>query len=82
MSTDILRLELAPSPHLKGPDSTPRIMWTVVATLAPVVAASLWFFGLGALLVIASAALGAVACERAIGKPRTLGDGSAVITGL
>ena len=82
MSTDMLRLELAPSPHIKAPDSTPRIMWTVVATLAPVVAASLWFFGLGALLVIASSTLGAVAIERWLGKPTTLRDGSAVITGL
>ncbi len=82
MSTDTIRLELAPSPHIKSPDTTPRIMWTVVATLMPVVAASLWFFGLGALLVVAAATAGAVATERLLGKPRTLGDGSAAITGL
>ena len=81
MSNDTIRLELAPSPHLKAPDSTPRIMWTVVATLAPIVAASLYFFGLGALLVVASSTIGAVVTERALGKPRTLRDGSGVITG-
>ena len=82
MSNDLIRLELAPSPHIKAPDTTPRIMWTVVATLVPILAASLYFFGLGALLVVAASTLGAVLTERGLGKPRTLGDGSAVITGV
>jgi Na+-translocating ferredoxin:NAD+ oxidoreductase RnfC subunit len=33
--------ELTAAPHLKAPDSTVRIMWTVVATLMPIVAAGL-----------------------------------------
>ncbi len=82
MSDDTIRLELAPSPHIKSRDTTPRIMWTVVATLMPVVAASLYFFGLGALLVVASSTAGALALERLLGKPNTLSDGSAAITGL
>ncbi|MFL5386443.1 MAG: RnfABCDGE type electron transport complex subunit D [Longimicrobiaceae bacterium] len=76
------RLELVAAPHLKAPDSTTRIMWTVVATLAPIVAASTWFFGVSALLVIAAATAGAVATERAFGRRGTVGDGSAAITGL
>lgn len=76
------RLELVASPHLKAPDSTARIMWTVVATLVPVVAAAVWFFGLSALLVIASATLGAVLTERVFGKGGSLADGSAALTGL
>jgi len=76
------RLELTAAPHLKAPDSTTRIMWTVAATLAPIVAASSWFFGVSALLVIAAATAGAVATERTFGKGGTLGDGSAAITGL
>ena len=63
MSNDLIRLELAPSPHIKAPDTTPRIMWTVVATLVPILAASLYFFGLGALLVVAASTLGAVLTE-------------------
>ena len=51
------RLELAASPHLKAPDSTPRIMWTVVVTLLPVVAMAVWNFGPSALLVILPQAL-------------------------
>jgi electron transport complex protein RnfD len=76
------RLELTAAPHLKAPDSTVRIMWTVAASLAPVVAASTYFFGVSALLVIAGSVAGAVATERAFGKGGTLGDGSAAITGL
>jgi electron transport complex protein RnfD len=70
------------SPHLGARDSTPRIMWTVVATLIPVCVAAAWFFGVGALLQLGTAALAAVLTERVTGKGGTLGDGSALITGL
>jgi Na+-translocating ferredoxin:NAD+ oxidoreductase subunit D len=76
------RLELVASPHLKAPDSTARIMWTVVGTLVPVVAAAVWYFGLSALLVIAAATLGALVTERVFGEGGSLADGSAAITGL
>jgi electron transport complex protein RnfD len=75
-------LDITASPHVKGPDSTERIMWTVVITLLPVVAAAVWFFGVGALLVILAATAGAVLTERAFGPGGTLRDGSAAITGL
>jgi len=75
-------LELAASPHLKAGASTARIMWSVVGSLVPVVAASAWYFGYPALLVIASATLGAVITERAFGPRGSLRDGSAAITGL
>ena len=51
-------------------DSTPRIMWNVVGSLVPVIAASAWFFGVSALLVIAAATLGALLTERAFGQGR------------
>ncbi len=76
------RFDLVASPHLKAPVSTARIMWTVTATLVPVVAASAWFFGLGALLVMGAAILGAMGAERAFGRRGTLQDGSAALTGL
>ena len=76
------RLELTAAPHLKAPDSTARIMWTVVATLVPVLAAATWYFGPSALLVTGAATLGAVATERAFGRGGSLADGSAAITGL
>lgn len=70
------------SPHLRSPDSTPRIMWNVVGSLVPIVIAAGWFFGISALLVIAAATAGCLLTERAFGKGKTLIDGSAMITGL
>ena len=76
------RLELTASPHIKGPDSTATIMWSVVASLVPVIGAAIWYFGPSALLVIAAATLGAAGTERLLGGRSTLGDGSAAITGI
>ncbi len=77
-----LRLQLRASPHLKAPDSTPRIMWSVVGSLVPVVVAATYFFGPSAPLVVAAATLGALLTERALGQGGSLGDGSAAITGI
>jgi electron transport complex protein RnfD len=41
-----------------------------------------WFFGLGALLVVAATTIGAVLTERVLGPGGSLRDGSAAITGL
>jgi electron transport complex protein RnfD len=80
--SEAVRLELVASPHLKAPDSTAKIMWTVVATLVPLVVAAAWAFGPSALLVIAAASVGAVGAERLWGKRGSVGDGSAALTGL
>jgi electron transport complex protein RnfD len=82
MAMDARRFELTASPHVKGPDTTPRIMWSVVGSLAPVVAAAIYYFGPSALLVIAATTLGCLLTERGLGPPRALRDGSAVITGM
>jgi electron transport complex protein RnfD len=70
------------SPHLRGPDATPRIMWHVVGSLVPIVATGVYFFGPSALLVTAGATLGAVLTEAFLGKRGAWRDGSAVITGI
>jgi len=70
------------SPHLAADHTTPGIMWSVVLSLAPVIAAALWFFGISAVLVIGAATVGALVTERAFGTRGTLRDGSAMITGL
>ena len=49
----VRRLVIAASPHIRGPVSTPVIMWNVVGSLLPIVAAATWFFGPSALLVVA-----------------------------
>jgi Na+-translocating ferredoxin:NAD+ oxidoreductase subunit D len=76
------RMLVDPSPHLHARDTTPRIMWSVVLSLLPVVAASVWFFGIGALFVILASCVGAVGAERLFGSGGALRDGSAAITGL
>ncbi|MBI4539942.1 MAG: RnfABCDGE type electron transport complex subunit D [Gemmatimonadetes bacterium] len=70
------------SPHLHSPHTTPNIMWTVVASLVPIIAAATYFFGPSALLVVAASTLGALATERLLGRQGSLLDGSAAITGI
>jgi electron transport complex protein RnfD len=79
---DTARFELTASPHIKGPDTTPGIMWAVVKSLVPVMLAATWYFGPSAILVVAAATLGCLATERAFAGRGTLGDGSATITGI
>ena len=76
------RLIVTASPHVHVKDDTPTIMWNVVGSLAPLVAIATWFFGPSALLVVGAAVIGALLAERTLGKRGTLGDGSAVITGI
>lgn len=83
MTTSVTpKLIVTASPHVKAADSTPKIMWHVVLSLVPVIVASAWYFGVSALLVVATSTLAALVTERAVGKGGTLGDGSAMITGL
>jgi electron transport complex protein RnfD len=80
MSTD--KLIVTASPHIRSLDSTPRIMWHVVASLVPVVLCAAWFFGVSALLQVATAVIAALLTERSTGKGGAIADGSATITGL
>ncbi len=75
-------LIVAAAPHLKDRDTTPRIMWTVAASLVPVLLTSMFFFGVSAFLVVLAATFGALLTEKWLGRPRSLRDGSAMITGL
>ena len=77
-----MKLKVSASPFIHGPDSVATIMWNVVGALVPIVAASFWFFGVSALLVIIASCAGALATERGFGPGGTLRDGSAVITGI
>jgi len=79
---DDVQLRLQASPHLKAPDSTPRIMWSVTASLIPIIAVAVFYFGPSALLVLIAATLGAVLTEWAFAPRGSLTDGSCVITGL
>jgi len=76
------RLLITAWPHLADRDTTPRIMWTVNASLVPVIAAAVYYFGPSAVLVLAAAVAGCLVTERLFGSAGSLWDGSALITGL
>lgn len=75
------------SPHFRGRDSVPKIMYAVVLSLLPAIAASLYFFGIRALIIYMVCVATCLATEALFLKARkkplsALLDGSAVITGL
>jgi electron transport complex protein RnfD len=76
-------VKITAAPHVRSDESTTLIMWSVVLSLLPVTAASVWFFGPSALLVIAASVTGCLLTERLFGGQRnSISDGSAMITGL
>jgi len=76
------------SPHVHGGDSVSKNMYGVCIALVPALLASLWFFGLGAAIVLATSVLSCVFFEWAITKfllkrpGCSIYDGSAILTGL
>ena len=82
-----MKLTLSPSPHIHSGNSMSNVMWTVVIAMIPALLVSVYYFGLGALMVTAVAVASSVFFEWAITKyllnqDPTLTDGSAIITGL
>lgn len=81
-----MKLLVSPAPHAKSPVTTRAIMGTVLLALLPCVIASVWQFGLNALLICIIAVASCVAFElvaQLIAKRRvTIGDLSAAVTGL
>lgn len=73
-------------PHLKSTVSTPFLMKQAIIALSPAVLASIYFFGIGAAILIANCILTALISERIIlslsKKPSTISDYSAALTGL
>ncbi len=80
------RLLVQPSPLLKQAMTTAQAMREVIYALVPATLAGLWFFGLGALLVLLASIAGAVLTEWAFSpvetRKRRLADGSGLLTGL
>ncbi len=80
-------LNVSPSPHVYGKETTRKLMLGVVLALIPALAASIYFFGWGAIIVTITAVLSCVLFEYLIQrfllkKAITITDGSAVVTGL
>ena len=78
---------VSPSPHVHSKDSTTSLMRDVVIALTPALIVSVIFYGWKELLVIAASVFFCVALEYLITrfllrKPSTIGDMSAVVTGI
>lgn len=81
------KLIVAPAPHVHSGDSVRKNMLNVIIALIPAYLVSLYFFGLGAFIVSATAVVSCVVFEyliqRFICKQKTsIGDLSAVLTGM
>lgn len=81
------KLFISPSPHIHSGDSIERNMYGVVLALLPACLLSLYFFGLGALVVLLTSILACVSFEWLIAKyllqtQASITDGSAILTGL
>ncbi len=80
------KLNLSSSPHIRSNDKTSTIMRDVVIALTPAAIFGIYIFGLNALWVIMATVVTSIITEALIqklrGKPVTINDWSAVVTGL
>ncbi len=82
------KLIVSLSPHVHGGDSVEKNMYGVCIALVPALLCSLWFFGLGAAIVLVTSVVSCVLFEWLISKyilgrdGRSICDGSAILTGL
>jgi electron transport complex protein RnfD len=85
-STQTEKLTVAPPPHLTHPDTTQKIMFTVILALMPIVLYDLYLFKWYAFVTFAASVFGAVFAEALIQQirrvPLTVYDGSALLTGI
>ena len=76
------------SPHAHGSDSVEKNMYGVIIALIPALLVSLFYFGVGSAIVLATSVIACVFFEWAIAKfilkreKLTICDGSAILTGL
>ena len=81
------QLYVSGSPHVHSNESVKKIMWAVVVALLPALLVSVYYFGLPAIIVTVVSITSCLLFEYLIQKffikgKNTLGNGSAVITGL
>ena len=74
------------TPHVRSKESIQSIMRDVIIALVPATAAGIYYFGINALILVIEAIVSSVAfdaiCQKAMKKPVTVSDLSAVVTGL
>lgn len=80
-------LNMSPSPHAHGKDTTKNLMYGVVIALIPAFVTSVIYFGAGAIITTATAVISCMIFEFLIQKfvlekPVSVTDGSALVTGI
>lgn len=80
------KMKVSSNPHIRANTSTSGIMLTVIIALLPATGFGIYNFGLKALahilITIAACVLTELGFELLVKKPITIGDFSAVVTGL
>jgi len=81
------KLFISPSPHVYEDTTVKRLMFDVVIALLPAMAFSIYFFGMGAIIVTLTAVVSCLAFEWLIQKfilkkEPSITDGSALVTGI
>ncbi len=82
-----MKLTVSPSPHIHGQLTVPQCMYGVIIALLPAWFVSLYYFGIGALIVSFTAIVSCVAVEYLIQRyllkeKNSIPNGSAILTGL
>ncbi len=80
-------LNVSPSPHVHGKELTQKLMLSVVVALIPAFITSVFYFGIGAIIVTATSVASCLLFEYLIQrfvlkKPISITDGSALVTGI
>lgn len=81
------KLIVSPSPHTHTSESVPKLMYGVIISMLPALAVSVYFFGLGMIIITSVSVFSCMLFEYLIQKyllktkPSHL-DGSAILTGL
>ncbi len=80
------KITVSPSPHISGSLSTRRVMVDVIIGLAPAMIMAGYYFRIPAIILMATCVISCVAtewlCNIICKKPNSLGDFSAVVTGI
>ena len=81
-----MSLHVSPAPHIRSRVNTQKIMLNVIIAMIPAAACGIFYFGYRAALMlavsVASAVLAEFVWQKATRKPSTVGDLSAVVTGM
>jgi electron transport complex protein RnfD len=80
-------LTISPSPHDHGNESVPKLMYGVIIALLPALLASVYFFGIGSVIITLTAMVSCVIFEWLIQQflmkeKSSVSDGSAMVTGI